>query len=127
MSDLSDLPGKSVYNSANGGMLATPGEFFTNEQAKSFFKQRLRYLVGRYASSPAVFAWEFFNEGDITTGWTAASHALWVDDMARYLKSKDPYNHPISTSLCCHDAPQVYSLPSVDFSMTHTYGAVNHT
>lgn len=43
--------------------------------------------------------------------------------MAAYIKSIDVYHHPVSTSFCCHDVTQVYSLPVVDFAMTHTYGS----
>lgn len=53
----------SVYNTANGGFLAAPQDFFTDPRATAYFQQRLRYLVARYAASPSVFAWEFFNEG----------------------------------------------------------------
>eukprot|EP00040_Diaphanoeca_grandis_P023279 m.126331 g.126331 ORF g.126331 m.126331 type:complete len:652 (+) comp29197_c0_seq1:134-2089(+) len=116
---------KNVYNKVNGGVLDTPDEFFTNQVAKDYFKMRLRYIVARYTQSSAVFAWEFFNEGDISTGFTPAGHALWVDEMAQYLKQVDAVRHPISTSFCCHDPTEVYSLDSVDFSMTHTYGTWN--
>lgn len=37
-------------------------DFFTNAEAIADYKNRLRYLVARYAYSTSVFAWEFFNE-----------------------------------------------------------------
>ena len=62
-----------------------------------------------------VFAWEFFNEVDITDGFTPAGMATWTQDMARYLRSIDVYEHPISTSFCCHDPEEVWNLPEMDF------------
>jgi len=116
---------KCVYNKANGGFLDTPDQFFTDARAQAYFKMRLQYIVARYSASPAVFAWEFFNEVDITTGFSAAGQAAWVGKMAPFIKSIDPYNHSVSTSFCCHNVPEVFELSSVDFSMTHTYGSHN--
>lgn len=90
-----------VYNTKNGGFLSSAADFFTDERAKSLYKQRLQYLVSRYAHSPAVFAWEFFNEIDIVDGYTPAGIAQWTQEMAQYLRSIDVYKHPISTSFCC--------------------------
>lgn len=114
-----------VYNKVNGGPLEAPGDFFTNPVAKAFFKMRLQYIVARYGGSPAVFAWEFFNEVDITTSYSPEEQREWVGEMAQYLSILDPYDHPISTSFCCHNVPEVYTLPSIGFSMTHTYGTHN--
>ena len=88
-----------VYNKKNGGMLASAGEFFTDSRAIALYKQRLQYLVARFSHSTAIFAWEFFNEVDITDGFTPDGMAVWTKDMATYLRSIDPYRHPISTSL----------------------------
>jgi hypothetical protein len=117
--------GSCVYNAANGGMLAEPGDFWTDTAAASYFRMRLQYLVARYGSYSSVFAWEFFNEGDIAAGFAPALQQSWVNAMATFVKSIDPYAHPISTSFCCHDVSEVYSSTAVDFSMTHTYGTHN--
>jgi hypothetical protein len=116
---------KSVYNEANGGMLSNAGDFFTDPRAIALYKQRLQYLVSRFSHSTAVFAWEFFNEVDITDGYTASSMAIWTQDMSRHLRSIDPFSHPISTSFCCNDPKQVWELPEMDFVMTHSYSTHN--
>lgn len=59
---------------------------------------------------------------DITDEFDPEIHAMWVQEMAIFLRSRDPYTHPISTSFCCHDVHQVYRLDVVDFAMTHSYG-----
>jgi hypothetical protein len=58
---------QSYYNKKNGGILDYPQEFFTNEQAKMDYKNRLRYLIARYGYSTSVFAWEYFNEVSLCT------------------------------------------------------------
>jgi hypothetical protein len=118
---------KCVYNEENGGFLTGPAEFFTNERAKSMYKQRLQYLVSRYSHSPAVFAWEFFNEADITDGFTSSGFAQWTQEMAQFVRSIDIYRHPISTSFCCHEPAPVWKLPEMDFVMVHTYSRHNAT
>ena len=110
-----------------GGPVQSPKEFFTNPDAKALFKQRLRYLVSRFGHSTSVFAWEFFNEVDITDGFNPPEQAAWNKEMATYLRSIDVYKHPISTSFCCHDVPEVWTLPEMDFTMTHAYSTHNST
>ena len=119
--------GECVYNRANGGFLSGAAEFFTNERAKNLYKQRLQYLVSRYAHSTAVFAWEFFNEVDIVDGYTPAGIAAWTQEMSQFLRSIDVYRHPISTSFCCSEPDQVWQLPEMDFVMVHTYSRHNKT
>ena len=116
-----------VYNAKNGGMLSSAADFFTDPGAKALYKQRLQYLVSRFSHSTAVFAWEFFNEVDITDGFTPGRLAVWTVEMARYLRSIDPYSHPISTSFCCQDPAEIWALPEVDFVMTHSYSTHNRT
>jgi len=112
------------YNQANGGPCATPPEFFTNAEAKRFFQQRLRYLVARWGYSTSVFAWEFWNEVDIITGYDSAAVAAWHQEMARCLRSIDPWAHLITTSFGDTTGdPAVDSLPELDFVQSHSYGS----
>ena len=85
---------------------------------------RLRYLVGRYSAFPSVFAFEFFNEVDVTDNFSADTQAAWFSRMASYVRSIDGFNHPISTSFGSGRVyPEVWQLQSADFSMVHSYGA----
>jgi hypothetical protein len=58
-------------------------------------------------------------------GFSPDEQKTWVLEMAPFVSSIDPYGHPISTSFCCHNVPEVFDLPSVGFTMTHTYGTHN--
>jgi len=107
------------YNAANGGPCGTPAEFWTNPEARRLYKQRLRYLIGRYAHAANLFAWEFWNEVPPTP-----EQEKWVAEMAAYVRALDPYKHLISTT---YGSPGVWECPDIDFTMSHTYGQGDST
>ncbi len=93
------------YNSSNLnstiGFLSSPVGFFTNTTAKAVTKRKLRYAVARWGYSPAVMAWELFNEVQFTDAARNGRWDLvgaWHDEMAQFLRSQDPYRHLITTS-----------------------------
>jgi hypothetical protein len=112
------------YNAANGGPLARPRDFFTNETARQLFQRRLRYIVARWGDNPYVLSWEFWNEVDIIETYVSDEVRDWHRDMARYLRSIDPYNHMITTSWArTAGDPAVDELPELDYIQSHQYGA----
>jgi PKD repeat protein len=93
------------YNTANGGFLSKPADFFNDEYAKYLTRNLLRYYVARWGYSTHLHSWEFFNEVDLT-GNTTSNPPTWVADvddwheeMGEYLRKIDPYDHIITTSL----------------------------
>lgn len=102
---------ENPYNIINGGMCSAPEEFFTNEEAKRIYKNRLKYISARWGYSDSIFAYEFFNE-------TNAPYE-WVSEMANYLKKIDYSRHLISTT---YGDEKIFSLKSIDFTMMHLYG-----
>jgi len=99
-----------------GGPCEKSSAFWTNEEARRLVRQKLRYLVARWGYSPNLFAWEFFNE----IQGPKAPIVAWHRDMARYLRSIDPYAHPISTSSHTRD-DNLWGLPELDFAQKHVY------
>lgn len=92
---------ENPYNTAQGGFLSNPTQFFTNATAKALTKRKLRYIVARWGYSPAIMAWELFNEVQFTDAaqsgqWAAVG--AWHDEMAQFLRSQDVYQHLITTS-----------------------------
>src|SRR5581483_11424822 len=77
---------QNPYNQANGGPLESPQQFFTQPDAKRLFKQRLRYIVGRYGAYPQLLAWELFNEVDLTLEMDPLVLSMWHQEMAQYLR-----------------------------------------
>jgi hypothetical protein len=106
----------SPYNAKNGGPVPAerPDDFFTNPEARRLYKRRLRYLVARYAAFRSLGFWEFWNEKD--------APAAWLDEMARFVRSLDPYRHPITNSYSTTGPDASWKLSSLDLTQTHRYG-----
>ncbi|XP_065833862.1 uncharacterized protein [Oscarella lobularis] len=112
----------SYLNKANGGILDRPQDFFTDEAAKADYKGRLRYLISRYGYSTSVFAWEYFNEVDITDGYSSTAQVAWIKEMTDWIHGLDTNRHLVSTSYSNSAGdPNVQALDSLDFTMTHSY------
>jgi len=118
----------SSYNVANGGSAKTPLEFFTLPEAKQQYKNKLRLMVARYGYSPAIGAWEFFNEIDNAMYHGKPEERIpdtvikqWHDEMSSYLKSIDPYNHIVTTSISHRDVEGMNDLKNIDINQKHIY------
>jgi len=102
---------KNPYNRKNGGPCDKPADFWTNPDARRFYKQRLRYIIARYAHSPNVLAYEFWNE--------VHAPAEWIREMAQSVRRVDIYGHLLTTT---YGDDAVWQLPGMDFAQTHWYG-----
>jgi hypothetical protein len=84
---------RTLINSTN------PIDFFTNETAKQYYKQRLRYILARWGYSTNVAVWELFSEisnvgapeADNNDYYLQGNNWMiyrdWQVEMAEYLKS----------------------------------------
>jgi hypothetical protein len=81
--------GKISDKAANDNFYAAPG-------TKSRWLQEAwwRYIIARWGYSPAIFSFEYVNEGDPYNG----RHHEAANSMARYFKQNDPNRHMVSTS-----------------------------
>lgn len=114
---------KNPYNKANGGPCVDQKAFFTSYAARKLYKRRLRYLVARYGYCTRLLAWEFFNELDNVYAYLdPTAVASWYDEMSKYLQSKDPYHHLVTTSYVNPDRPEVWNVPGIDLVQIHPYG-----
>ena len=106
------------YNSQNGGPISNPGEFATNETARKFWEQRLRYITARWAAEPSMFTWEWWNEVNFTpiSGQVLTDWIRWSDSL---LKRWDPYKTITTTSWGSGASLQDWSV--VDYAVTHVY------
>lgn len=127
---------KNPFNKINGGMLEKPHEFFSNEEAKTSYKNEIKYLMGRYSYSQNILCFELFNEVDWT--WhTEYSDPIpeyktveveckqWHEEMIKVVKENDAYNHLITTSYKGHEG-LAYHLDGIDFINPHDYGYESH-
>ncbi len=112
----------SPYIKASGGPLDEPPEYFTHPEMRRAYRDRLRYIVARWGYSTAVFAWEFWNEVDIGDQYDSEAVTAWHREMARHLRSIDPWGHLVTTSFARTSGdPQVDRLPELDVVQSHDY------
>lgn len=62
---------ENPWNAANGGWLEKPQDFFTDAKACELTRRKYRYIVARWGYSPAIMAWELFNEVQFTDAYVA--------------------------------------------------------
>ena len=92
----------SPYWSGNGGPVEKAADWHTNPEAKKYQKRMIRYIVARWSYSTHILGWELFNETDYSSTVRAGKMkelAAWHDEMSRYLKGIDPYQHLVLTSI----------------------------
>lgn len=115
---------QNPWNAANsGGFLKSPVDFFTDSNARVITVVKYRYIVARWGWSPAVVAWELFNEVHWTDAFAQgheAEVARWHDEMADVIRSVDVYGHLITTSTENLRSP-VYK--KMDYYQPHLYAA----
>lgn len=80
-------------------------DFFTDANAIRIEKNLIRYIVARWGYATNVLCWELWNEvanmadGAAIPAQTQRNMVQWHAQMADYIRSIDPYHHPVSTSL----------------------------
>jgi hypothetical protein len=113
------------YNANNsGGFLSDPCKYFTDPCAIKLTKNKYRYIVARWGYSPAIFAWELFNEVQWTNGWKKepANVVAWHNTMASYIRSIDAFKHPVTTSSHGPGFENLWNLPDINLVEHHYYG-----
>lgn len=122
-SNWSDNP----YNATSGGPLTRAEEYFYNESAKKSTKKLLRYIVARYGYSQKLFAWELFNEVQFTGIHNSQTEQWkqgvlnWHNEMGKYLKELDEFDHLVATSASDQQLFQMDSLDGLDVLQYHVY------
>lgn len=112
------------WNVANpGGFLQKPTDFFTSRQARLLTRQKYRYIVARWGYSPAILAWELFNEVHHTDAIRFEESepvvAEWHREMTAFLRSVDVHHHLVTTSL---QEPESAVYSELDYVQPHLYG-----
>jgi hypothetical protein len=108
------------YNRAHGGPLAAPEDFVSDARALALFERRVRYIAARWAHSPALHSWEWWNE----VTWTPIDVAKlrpWFTRMAHVLDAHDPYRRLRSTSWADRGDAAAWQLAGLDYAQQHDY------
>ncbi len=116
---------ENPYNTANGGPCPNTWDFFSNAQAKSLIKNRLRYILARWGAQRSIMTWELFNEVNWTDNYTQHQPKIadWHAEMAAFLKQRDFAARPVSTSCGSPESedPAVWNNPDMDYTQRHYY------
>lgn len=104
-------------------------DFFTDARAIRIEKNLIRYIVARWGYATNVLCWELWNEvaniadGEDLPRQTQRNIVQWHNQMADYIRSIDPYQHLISTSLGSgKDIDILYdAFDHLDFMQEHNY------
>lgn len=119
--------GQGASGVRDGGFASNSADFFVNPQSKERYKNRLRYIIGRWGYSTSICAWELFNEIDNVqfsnrdNPISAESIVVWHDEMSAYIKKIDPYKHMVTTSISHRDLKGLNSLANIDINQKHIY------
>lgn len=125
-----DLGIKIMLCMGQGNVVADQA-FFTCPEAKTRYRNYLRYIVARWGYSPAVGMWEFFNEIDnvqhnAPDGVIPAEYIVaWHDEMSTYLAGLDPFQHIRTTSISHRDLEGLNDLANLDINQKHIYNATH--
>ncbi|MDB4964998.1 MAG: Endo,4-beta-mannosidase [Myxococcales bacterium] len=114
---------------------ANRDRFFSDPKVRTWFRAHLLRLVERtnritgvrYADDPTIFAWELMNESQVTTADGALARRAWIDEMATFLRSRDP-QHLVTPGVMGYTTRAeraewlaICRLPSVDYCDSHLY------
>ncbi len=79
------LGGINTYTNAFGGSATS---FYTDTESQAAYRNYIEFIVNRYKSSSAIFAWELCNEPRCR-GCDRSVITNWASDISGYIKSLD--------------------------------------
>ena len=119
------------YNTVLG--LKSPTLFFSDKNAKRIAKNLIRYIVARWGYATNIVCWEFWNEvnnipaDDQPETSFHTNIVKWHSEMADYIRSIDPFEHLVSTSLGTFSEKDYIGSAlynNLDIVQYHTYGNI---
>lgn len=109
------------FNTANGGFLAHPDDFFTDAEARRLTRNKYRYIIARWGYSTHLLSYELFNE--VQNIGEARSHfgdvVQWHKEMAAAIRAEDTNHHLLTTSNSVPGEP--LAKIGLDYDQIHTY------
>jgi hypothetical protein len=121
------------YNKTRGGPCADRREWLICPELRAAMKARLQFVSDRWGGSPALFAWDIFNEMHPANALDDAAHFTpFIDDVSTWLRDYERrrhgrahlqtasifgpelLNHPLAVD-------PIFRHPALDFANTHLY------
>ena len=121
------------YNAKNGGPCASRRRWLTCPETRGAIKARLAFASDRWGGSPALFAWDIWNEIHPAHGGDdPANFAPFIADVATWLRgfeiARHGRAHLQTVSIFGPElikAPElceaIFRHPALDFANTHLY------
>jgi hypothetical protein len=120
----------SPYWNKYGGPIESPQQIYSSEEALRYYKRRARYIVARWGYSPAVMAWELFNEADLPNFYQSVEFgrrgAEFIRKLSTYVKELDPFDHLVTSGCFRYRtawARPLMALETLDFNTGHIFTA----
>ena len=103
----------------NGFSLLTDIEgFFVDDESLAWQENYYRYVIARFAHSPAIAMWQTITEINGTESYDQTN--LWHVRMNRYFQENDPYRHPTTATMSGWvDWPEGHEV--MDMPQVHVY------
>ena len=112
-------------NVDNGGFVQSFTRFWIDRHVIPSEQDRLRYILARYADSPAVHSWNYISEADLAGqfNWWG-SVELRIHTLLQFIRENDIYGHLTS----CHVADvelanKLAQRPSASFMHSNAYAS----
>ncbi len=121
------------YNRKNGGPCASRRELLSCAATRQAIKGRLEFATRRWGGSPALFAWDIWNEMHPAHAADQVEPLVeFVDDVAPWLKALElklhGRRHPLTVSVFGPElaaspalAEPIFRHPELDFANIHLY------
>lgn len=121
------------YNKRNGGPCASRRKLLTCPATRDAIKARLAFATDRWGASPAIFAWDLWNEMHPAHGGDdPAAFVPFIDDVGPWLRAREEAQHGrahlqtvsiFGPELLKHPslAEPIFRHSMLDFANTHLY------
>ncbi|NRA39728.1 MAG: hypothetical protein HRU15_16420, partial [Planctomycetes bacterium] len=108
------------YSTRLGGPASSPAAIMTNEESKSYFKKRLRYIAGRYGAFDTLYAYILWIEANVVDPREPVLYE-WHKEFAPYMKKIDAGRHIVTTEFNNNGYPRIWKLPDVEYTQIGGY------
>ena len=121
------------YNRANGGPCSSRKRLLTCAQTRAAIKRRLAFATDRWGHSPALFAWDLWNEMHPAHGGDdPGAFEPFITDVSTWLRQYEISRHGrahlqtvsiFGPELIAHPSlcDPIFRHPGLDFANTHLY------
>ncbi len=110
----------AASTTAWGRLLSPSGfrQFAGDPRCREMYRDKIRYIVGRWGYAPNIFSWELWNEIECTP---AGDMRSWSREMTAYLRAVDPWRHLVKSSGSSPSPQGYWSVEQGDLNDVHPY------